>query len=139
MILKTVCTYITAETSLAQGSVLHWAGFPPDADDTDVTGPESAILESSILASPDFYDQWQYRIRVHSRGLDLHAVHAQAWVIHDALHYRPGISLPEVTDDGGPFLANMITAESSPQFISRDDKERALYSAVYLFHIQKET
>lgn len=138
MILKTVCTYIVAETNLVKGAELHWAGFPKDADDPDAEGPESAVLESSIRASRGFWDQWEYRIRVHSRGADLHEVQAQAWVIHDALHYRPGISLPVVSGDGGPFLANMITADSSPQFVTYDEKRRALYSAVYLFQIQRE-
>ena len=129
--LKAIAYFIRNNTSLVLGTDLFYGFRPQDAPD------RCQVLSETVGGSTDEYlrDRVDKRVQIVSRAKTYGRARTDAHTIYNFLHGRIGDVLPVVVS-GEAYQANVIQADTDPQYIGTDSRGRHEFSTNYTFKIQ---
>lgn len=104
---------------------------PINAGDTHTVLIESGGIGSSYL--PD-YKELRYQVLCKSNNYQ--DARDKAWAIYSFLHGKIGYTLPVLVSDE-VYLADVIQAVQTPQYIGLDDRGFHVVTANYVFKVQE--
>ena len=129
--IKEIAEFIEDLTPYTIGTQL-FAGF------WNSEAPDLASVVREISTSELFFflpDRKNAMIQVVTRGEDYHDSRDMAYVIYNALHTRSARDLPMVTS-GENYVAMVIEAVTTPQYILEDEKGRHIFSTNFIFRLR---
>lgn len=129
---KEICTLIQTLTGLTIGADLQVGHRAQDAPERCTLIGESGGGESNYYIP----DSMNLNIQAVTRAKTYFQARDDAWVVFEALHGTAGWNMPNV-GSGADYLAEVIEAMTTPQYIGQDENGRFEFSCNYIFRCKK--
>ena len=130
---KEIGTLIQTLTGLTIGGDLQVGHRAQDAPERCTLIGEAGGGETNFYCP----DMANLNIQAVCRAKTYFQARDDAWAIFNALHGTSGWNMPNVTGSGPDYLAMVVEAITTPQYIGQDENGRFEFSTNFIFRMEE--